>query len=307
MTRSPDQLSPALANVDALLEKARTYGGRGFRQFARELEDDWSQRVSHDEGVVDADEHAIKIVTIHSSKGLEWPVVVPINTASGMRPLDQFVRRRSDDTLHWVLRDVAPPELANAVIAEAQQESDERLRLLYVACTRAMDLLVLPELSWSREQTWARAIDFKLNQLPELDIEHFAKKRYQKPADTPNTQSRAQFQTEQIEVVRAFARMHWIRPSDGDPDVVSFDTLPVGQAVHIIDDVAVEEGTFTGTQDGVLRGPLGDIPSTGRWVKVDYIQVLRFRDGKHVSFNLMFDQLTMLEQLGLVPTPAAAA
>src|SRR4029077_5416447 len=31
------------------------------------------------------------------------------------------------------------------------------------------------------------------------------------------------------------------------------------QAVHIIDDVAVEEGTFTGTQDGVLRGPMGDI------------------------------------------------
>jgi ketosteroid isomerase-like protein len=79
------------------------------------------------------------------------------------------------------------------------------------------------------------------------------------------------------------------------------------QAVHIIDDVAVEEGTFTGTQDGVLRGPIGDIPPTGRWIKVDYIQVLRFRGGKHVSFNLMFDQLTMLEQLGLVPTPAAAA
>ena len=79
------------------------------------------------------------------------------------------------------------------------------------------------------------------------------------------------------------------------------------QAVHIVDNVAIEEGTFTGTQDGVLRGPMGDIPPTGRWVKVDYIQVLRFRDGKHVSFNLMFDQLTMLEQLGLLPTPAVAA
>ena len=79
------------------------------------------------------------------------------------------------------------------------------------------------------------------------------------------------------------------------------------QGVHIIDDVVVEEGTFTGTQDGVLRGPMGDVPPTGRRVKVDYIQVLRFRDGKHVSFNLMFDQLTMLEQLGLLPTPAVAA
>ena len=79
------------------------------------------------------------------------------------------------------------------------------------------------------------------------------------------------------------------------------------EAVHIVDDVAVEEGTFKGTQNGVLHGPMGDIPPTGRCVEVDYIQVLRFRDGKHVSFNLMFDRLTMLEQLGLVPTSAVAA
>ena len=34
-------------------------------------------------------------------------------------------------------------------------------------------------------------------------------------------------------------------------------------------------------------------------------RVLRFRDGKHVSFNLVFDRLAMLEQLGLVPEPAS--
>jgi ketosteroid isomerase-like protein len=79
------------------------------------------------------------------------------------------------------------------------------------------------------------------------------------------------------------------------------------QAVHIVDDVAVEEGTFMGTQNGALHTPMGDIPSTGRSVQLEYIHVLRFRDGKHVSFHLMFDRLLMLEQLGLVPTPAAAA
>jgi predicted ester cyclase len=78
------------------------------------------------------------------------------------------------------------------------------------------------------------------------------------------------------------------------------------QAVHIIDDVAVEEGTFSGTQHGVLRGPAGEIPPTGRHVEVGYIQVLRFHDGKHVSFNLIFDRLMMLEQLGLAPAPAMA-
>jgi ketosteroid isomerase-like protein len=76
-------------------------------------------------------------------------------------------------------------------------------------------------------------------------------------------------------------------------------------AVHFVDDVAVEEGTFTGTHDGVLRTPMGDIPPTGRSVALDYIQVLRFRDGTHVSFHLMFDRLLMLEQLGLTPAPPA--
>jgi ketosteroid isomerase-like protein len=77
--------------------------------------------------------------------------------------------------------------------------------------------------------------------------------------------------------------------------------------VHFIDDVAVEEGTFSGTHNGVLHTPTGDIPPTGRAVSLDYIQVLRFSDGAHVSFNLMFDRLLMLEQLGLIPAPAAAS
>src|SRR5262249_11988617 len=71
--------------------------------------------------------------------------------------------------------------------------------------------------------------------------------------------------------------------------------------VHITGNVAVEEGTFTGTHHGILHAPAGDIPPTGRPVAVEYIQVLRFRDGKHLSFNLMFDRLVMLEQLGLLP------
>jgi ketosteroid isomerase-like protein len=75
-------------------------------------------------------------------------------------------------------------------------------------------------------------------------------------------------------------------------------------AVHFVDDIAVEEGTFTGTHDGVLHTPGGDIPPTGRPVRIDYVQVIHYREGNHASFNLMFDRLLMLEQLGLVPAPA---
>jgi ketosteroid isomerase-like protein len=76
--------------------------------------------------------------------------------------------------------------------------------------------------------------------------------------------------------------------------------------VHFFDDVAVEEGTFSGTHNGVLHTPNGDIPPTACAVSLDYIHVLQFRDGKHVSFNLMFDRLLLLEQLGLIPAAASA-
>jgi predicted ester cyclase len=86
-----------------------------------------------------------------------------------------------------------------------------------------------------------------------------------------------------------------------------FDAFPDAHLevhrVHFLDDVAVEEGTFTGTHHGVLHAPTGDIPPTGHPVRIPYIHVLRFRDGKHVSLNLVFDRLSMLEQLGLFPAP----
>ena len=90
-----------------------------------------------------------------------------------------------------------------------------------------------------------------------------------------------------------------------------FDAFPDAHVdvhrLHIVGDVAVEEGAFTGIHNGILRSPVGDVPPTGRPVSIDYIQVLRFRDGKHVSFNLMFDRLSLLEQIGLKPAPSPGA
>jgi steroid delta-isomerase-like uncharacterized protein len=102
---------------------------------------------------------------------------------------------------------------------------------------------------------------------------------------------------------------------EGKPACIQFfggwlDAFPDARVeihdVHITGDAAVEEGTFTGTHHGVLHSPAGDVPATGRPVTVDYIQVLRFRDGKHVSFNLMYDRLLLLEQLGLIPAQQPA-
>lgn len=76
-----------------------------------------------------------------------------------------------------------------------------------------------------------------------------------------------------------------------------FDAFPDAHMdvhdVHVANDVAIEEGTFTGTHDGVAR--------TGRSVALGYVRVTRQRDGKNVSMSLVLDRLGMLEQLGLIP------
>jgi CRISPR-associated exonuclease Cas4 len=55
----------------------------------------------------------------------------------------------------------------------------------------------------------------------------FAKKAFPKSADPASSQTRAQFAAEQSEIDRNSPPVRWIRPSDGDPDVVSFEASPV--------------------------------------------------------------------------------
>jgi ketosteroid isomerase-like protein len=74
--------------------------------------------------------------------------------------------------------------------------------------------------------------------------------------------------------------------------------------LYICGDIAVEVGTFTGTHNGILQSPAEDVPPTGSKVSLDYVLTIRFRDGKQTEFNLMYDRLELLEQLGLSPVAA---
>jgi ketosteroid isomerase-like protein len=68
--------------------------------------------------------------------------------------------------------------------------------------------------------------------------------------------------------------------------------------LYILDEVAIEEGTFTGTHTGADH--------TDRTVELDYVQVMSIEDGEYVSMKLLLDRLTMLEQLGLTPNSPCA-
>jgi steroid delta-isomerase-like uncharacterized protein len=67
---------------------------------------------------------------------------------------------------------------------------------------------------------------------------------------------------------------------------------------HTDGDVSVLEFNARGTHQAELEG----IPATGKTVEVKVIDVVTVRDGKIVSEREYYDQLGMMQQLGVIPT-----
>jgi predicted ester cyclase len=63
----------------------------------------------------------------------------------------------------------------------------------------------------------------------------------------------------------------------------------------------IVEGIFTGTHDGTLKTPMGDVPATHRKVKGEFIQIFEIDRGLVKRDNLMYDQVQLMTQLGLAP------
>ncbi len=116
---------------------------------------------------LESDANAVKLLTIHRSKGLEYPVVFLPSLAdgrvvrggrdAGRQPM-RF-HRANDDALHIDLRGRDGCEPADAAAAK-REALEERQRLLYVALTRARHRVVAyvgPLRSRSQEGTYAES------------------------------------------------------------------------------------------------------------------------------------------------------
>jgi steroid delta-isomerase-like uncharacterized protein len=67
---------------------------------------------------------------------------------------------------------------------------------------------------------------------------------------------------------------------------------------HTDGDVSVIEFNARGTHQAELEG----IPATGKSIDVKVIDVITVRDGKVAGEREYYDQLTMMQQLGVIPT-----
>jgi predicted ester cyclase len=71
-------------------------------------------------------------------------------------------------------------------------------------------------------------------------------------------------------------------------------------------DLVVAEGHWGATHTGPLATPDGDIPATGKSVRLPFVVVMRTAGERVASVHVYYDQLAFMAQLGLVPQPQAA-
>ena len=98
--------------------------------------------------VPESDEEAIRIMTIHAAKGLEFPVVILTGINSQRRniiPAALFDRQRNSVEVGLGSRDRRFETPGHSALAERERAlmAAEDVRLIYVAATRACDHLVL--------------------------------------------------------------------------------------------------------------------------------------------------------------------
>jgi exodeoxyribonuclease-5 len=216
----------ALANVDAFLDMTRAYEMRGLRAFAQAMRIQWSDETRAQEARPDAEREAVSLITMHAAKGLEWAIVIPVNTATSVMATRPPVLDRDTSLLHTRLLGCSPPGCDAAVAAEDTQIRLERQRLWYVAGTRARDLLLLPRLSSDLPaNAWVNAVDLDLSGLPSFDPTGLPPSSLPLVEAGANTQDRPTFQTEAALIAARATRIVRVTPSRAEADAAPAEAV----------------------------------------------------------------------------------
>jgi ATP-dependent helicase/nuclease subunit A len=134
-----------------VIDQARAWSeatGGSLRAYLHWVEQQTAEGSRVAESVLpETDDDAVRIMTIHAAKGLEFPITIVSGLSArpgGMRSaVDVHFPKDGGAVGYRMGKDVVTEEFQAAVPIDEQMGYDERVRLLYVACTRACDHLVL--------------------------------------------------------------------------------------------------------------------------------------------------------------------
>ncbi len=139
----------ALANVMRLMDMARRYeatsGAVSMRGFVEDLEERAGLERAGEVPVVEEGTEGVRIMTVHRAKGLEFPVVILADITCNETA--EEAHRYVDPERRLCAQRIggqAPGELLEHAADELRRDEEEAVRLLYVAATRARDLIVTP-------------------------------------------------------------------------------------------------------------------------------------------------------------------
>lgn len=139
----------AYANVLKFARLASDFeaaGGAGVAAFITHLNDKEKYRDHETPAALVSDgSNAVTIMSMHASKGLEFPVVVLAELGSAGHADSRIAQWDLSDSMRLALR---PAESGGSAFVElvtrrAEKEKAGERRLFYVACTRARELLIL--------------------------------------------------------------------------------------------------------------------------------------------------------------------
>ncbi len=143
------------ANLDQLLSKALAFEKTSFKglfHFVRYIEHMKVVQVDYGEaGILDENADVVRIMSIHKSKGLEFPVVFLAGTTKGFNKMDTLGDLVADIDLGVGVKcidlenRVKYDTLKRLMISDKMQIDNvgEELRVLYVALTRAKEKLII--------------------------------------------------------------------------------------------------------------------------------------------------------------------
>ncbi|MCK4538343.1 MAG: UvrD-helicase domain-containing protein [Candidatus Krumholzibacteria bacterium] len=134
-------------NIRKAAQRAREFerGCHSFRFFARWMRDQEKLGVAEGESsLIDDGNDAVRLLTIHKSKGLQFPVVIMVNLMQTPRPPGRLLRTKSGGAAFSLGNGWQTLDYDRAVEDEKVRDRAESARMLYVAATRAGELLVIP-------------------------------------------------------------------------------------------------------------------------------------------------------------------